>query len=357
MLFGQELAAFELAGLELAGGLYANETALSSSGVGTQNATFARVWEGAVTTYGAADSSLIGQMAGKVQADMNCAGVSTIDTSSQIIGASVTTSSGQSITSIELQAYGATVAQSIGLSVHDYVAGAYATAQQSGQGIAAGQFDGQSTALTVAEVTAGCTVNGTGQAICLSDYTAAARAESVLLAQAYGEQRLTVNGSSNVATQGVRVYEAAGNTSSAAAMTVDAGAYTATNAYAASIGLAHCTGQAVTTTRVDAAASASGVINGSYVLEAIHSASSAAVAEFEFSAYGDMRLSVSTDSVATITTPNARLFRWLANAYSATQRNHEPRGATRPWELRGTKRPYEPRENSVNAQSRATNWS
>ena len=357
MVLEQEVGAFELASLELAGGLYANNTDLACLGVAAMTATIATVRQSTVSTYGVATLTLDGQMAGTVQADMNCAGVSIIDTLSQVIGAAAVASSGQSITSLGLQAYGAAVAESIGLSMADYLAGAYATAQQSGQGVAAGEFGGQSAALAVAEVTAGSTVNGTCQAICLSDYTAAALAESALLAQAYGEQRLTLNGSSDMATQGARVHEATGNAAGEAAMTVDAGAYAATNAYAASIGLAHGAGQAVTTTRVAADGSASGVINGAYVLEATHSASSAAVSEFVFSAYGDMRVSVAAASEAVIVAPNARLFSWLAKSYDMAERAYETRGTIRPWETRGVKRPYEPRDNSVNAQPRMTNWS
>lgn len=382
MVLEQEVGAFELASLELAGGLYANDTDLACIGAVAMTATVATVRQGAVSTYGIATLTLDGQMAGTVQADMNCAGSATINPLAQAIGAAVTTSSGQAITSFGLQAYGAMVAQSVGLSVADYVAGAYATTRQSGQGSASGQFGGQSTNLSSVSALAGSAVQPIGQAVNLSRCSMAASTTNTLLAQAYGDQRLSANSVATVSAQGARVHESTGHATGVATMTAYGGAY-ATTAISDPVGLyeladfelgmseiggeplrygaAHadmlCVGQTIALSRVAVAGMATDRIRSSYVLQSGFTADAGADSQLLFSAYGSLHLSVDAESTATITAPNARLFSWLAKSYDVAQRAYETRGTIRPWEMRGVKRPYESRDNSVNAQPRMTNWS
>jgi len=382
MVLEQEVGAFELASLELAGGLYANDTDLACMGEGAMTATVATLRQGTVSTYGIATLTLDGQMAGTVQADMNCAGSATVNPLAQSIGAAVTASSGQAITSFGLQAYGAMVAQSVGLSVADYVAGAYATTRQSGQGSASGQFGGQSTSLTAISVVSGSAVQPVGQAVNLSRCSVSGSATNALLAQAYGDQRLSVNGAATVASKGVRVYEATNHVSGTALMAAHGGAYALTaisdpvgtfeladfelgmgeiGGEPLRYGAAHadmlCVGQAIALSRVAVAAGSTDRIRSSYVLQSGFAADAWSDSNLLFSAYGSLHLSVDAESTATITAPNARLFSWLAKSYDIAQRAYETRGTIRPWEMRGVKRPYESRDNSVNAQPRMTNWS
>lgn len=382
MVLEQEVGAFELASLELAGGLYANDTDFTCIAAVAMTATVAMVRQGTVSTYGIATLTLDGQMAGTVQADMNCSGSAAVNHLAQAIGATVTASSGQAITSFGLQAYGAMVAQSVGLSVADYVAGAYATTRQSGQGSTSGQFGGQSTNLTAVATIAASVMQPIGQAVNLSRCSMTASATNTLLAQAYGDQRLSANCAAALSSNGARVYESTGHTASVANMTAYGGAY-ATTAISDPVGVyeladfelgmselggeplrygaAHadmqCAGQAIALSRVAVAAGSTDRIRSSYVLQSGFTADARAVSQLLFSAYGSLHLSVDVESTATITAPNARLFGWLAKSYDMSQRAYEARGTIRPWETRGVKRPYEPRDNSVNAQPRMTNWS
>lgn len=382
MVFEQEVGAFELASLELAGGLYANDTDFACIGAVTMTATIATVRQGTVSTYGISTLTLNGQMAGKVQADMNCAGSATANPLAQAISAAVTSSSGQAITSFGLHAYGAMVAQSVSLSSADYVAGSYATTRQSVQSSASGHFGGQSTSLTSVSALAGSAVQPIGQTVNLSSCSMAASATNTLLAQAYGDQRLSANSAATVSAYGARVYESTNHVSGTALMAAHGGAYAMTaisdpvGAYELAdfelgmseiggellrYGAAHadmlCVGQSIALSRVAVAAGSTDHICSSYVLPSGFAADAGSDSNLLFSAYRSMHLSVSAESTATITVPNARLFSWLAKSYDMAQRAYETRGTIRPWEMRGVKRPYEPRDNSVNAQQRMTNWS
>lgn len=382
MVLEQEVGAFELASLELAGGLYANDTGLTCIGVAAMTATVATVRQGNVSTYGIATLTLDGQMAGTLQADMNCSGSANVNTLAQAVGATVIASSGQAITSFGLQAYGATVAQSVGLTVADYVASAFATTRQIGQGSADGQFGGQSTSLTAVVAVSGSAAQPIGQAVNLSHYSMTAIASNELLAQAFGDQRLSANGANTVSAQGARVYETTGQSAGVATMAAYGGAY-ATTSISDPVGIyeladfelgmseiggeplrygaAHadmlCVGQAVALSRVSVHAGSFDRLRLSYVLQSTYTGDAGAETNLLFSAYKDIRYSITGDSVATITAPNARLFGHLAKSYDLAQHPAETRATLRQWESRGVKRPYEPRDNNVNAQPRMTNWS
>lgn len=231
------------------------------------------------TCAGTATLSLDGQMLGIVQAAFGCNGTTATNLRTQAIGTAVTACAGNAITSIGLQAYCATVAQSIGLSLVTYATGSYAATRVDGRGMSAGQFAAGAYAATSLEGPVG-------------DF--------------------------EVADFELCMSELGGELFRRGAAHADM----------------FCVGQSFVAGALRAGAGATDYIRSEYVLPSGLMSNAGSEAQLKFSAYGDMRHSIAAESTATITAPNARLFRRLADSHDIAQRAREERGTIRPYEQR-----------------------
>ncbi len=382
MLLEQEVAAFELASLELAGGLYANDGNLAASGNGTLDARLATVYEGAANAAGLALLALDGQMAGTVQADMHCVGASNLIASLQAIGATITASHGQAITSLSLQAYGAMVTQSHGMSAIHYAAGAYATTAQKAYSYGTATPTGQSVYQSMSTFLGSALLSGNGQAVNISRFNGQGFGVAALSLNAYGDQRLAAAGLSALGLATARVRQSLHSITGSGISNWQIGAFATTEicdhsgdfeiadfelgmselgGEAIRYGAAHAEmlyfGQTIAKTNLRASASAETQFLPAYALQSIYSAAGSAATNWRFSAYGDMQTRINGVSVAVCVAPNARLFRLLPHAYDTSARAYESRGTLRPVEMRGAKRLREPRDIGLYPQPRTVSWS
>ncbi len=382
MVLELEVASFELASLELAGGLYANDCNLTAHGNGALDARVATVHEGEANAAGLALLVLDGQMAGTVQADMNCVGASNVLASLQAIGATVTASHSQSITGLSLQAYGAMVAQSYGMSGVTYAAGAYATTAQQSYGYGTATPTGQSVFQSIGTLLGSASLSGNGQAVNLSRFNGQGLGAAALSLNAYGDQRLTAAGASELNQGAARVRQSIHAITGTGFGIWRIGAFATTEIRDAAgdfemadfelgmselggeairYGAAHaemlCFGQAIAKTNLSAGASVETQLLPAYALQSIYSAAGSAATNWRFSAYGDIQTRINGVSVALCVAPNARLFRLLPHAYDTSARAYESRGTLRPVEIRCVKRPLEPRLDALPVQPRTVSWS
>lgn len=373
---------FELASLELAGGLYANDGNLSALGYGALDTRIAKVREGVSSSTGIALLALNGQTAGTVQADMNCAGSASVTAALQAVGSSVTACNSQAITNLSLQAYGATIAQSYSVSTIAYMAGAYATTKQQASGLSVSAAVGQSVFQSKGTMTGAATLSGNVQAVNLTKVSCYGASGTSLLFSAYGDQRLAADGLSALNLTGVLVRDGQHAIAGDAMTDWRIGVY-ATTAILDAVGAfevadfelcmgelggesirygsAHaemiCVGQSIAKTDMRASAWAEIHLLPAYALQASYSISGGSAMDGRFSAYGDMQMHINGVSVALHEAPNARLFSWLHNAYDISVRAYEIRKTLRPFESRGVKRPWERRDVSQRDQLRSISWS
>lgn len=360
MVLEQEIASFELASLELAGGLYANDCDLSVSCIGTMSQNASGI-AGCVAT-------------------VNCG--ATLNGLTQAVGTSVTSCSGQVITSLSLQAYGATVATSIGISGVAYLAGSYATTQQQAFGSSAALSIGQGVNQATASAIASSNVSTYGQSVNGAKVSVVSASSIGLLAQAYGEQRLSASGAVSGSLTTARVREGTQTAYGSSNTDLRVGAYASTvlidpegvfeladfelgmselGGELMRYGAAHAdmlyVGQALAKTDLSSVSVATSDLKPAYALQSAFVAHAAAVTDWKFSVYRDATTSINGIAVAQYVPPNARLFRVLAKSHDQGERGFELRSSARPLEVRGVKRPYEPRDTDVFLQSRSTAWS
>jgi len=356
----QEIASFELASLELAGGLYANDCDLSVSCVGTMSQNASGI-AGCVAT-------------------VNCG--ATLNGLTQAVGTSVTSCSGQVITSLSLQAYGATVATSMGISGVAYLPGSYATTQQQASGSSAALSIGQGVNQATASAIASSNVSTYGQSVNGAKVSVVSTSSIGLLAQAYGEQRLSASGAVSGSLTTARVREGTQTAYGSSNTDLRVGGYASTalidpegvfeladfelgmselGGELMRYGAAHAdmlyVGQTLAKSDMSIEAKADFNLLGTQVLQSGLASYAQANIEWRLSAYANVAVSINGTAIAQLMPTDARLFNVLKKSHDQSERGVELRSSARPFEIRGVKRPYEPRDTGVLLQSRSTTWS
>lgn len=308
---------FELASLELAGGLFIGESAANSVG---QSASALETQSVVLMTLSVGGSGIYLPTIQGIK-----------------FGDSDLLIDGTGTSQYGTVAFGTSACSSIGLGDLAGLGGAYAKSDIAAYG---------STALDIKV-----------QAVSLATHSSAGASSTTIGLQAYGGQTLRASGVGQLAAGGVRIYDTTHSASGVAVTGLAFGAHGEARHAISGTGSSDYTGQCTIRSGLACAGRTTSALTSARVFDGRYQLLGAGRMDGVLCAYGDQQLSIYGISAATPVATNALRHGHLAKSYDVSVRAMEPRGTIKPYEARKTVKPTDSRGVVVPAQPRHSQWS
>lgn len=298
-----ELAMCELAGLELAGGLFYQESVANSTGQAQLSANL------------------------------------------QAVGALKLTAAGYGVCLPTIQGikFGDSDLGSFGASSCAYIAGAYGMAPMVSAGNGYGSWLGGAYAHQSLQTPAGASMAAKIQALAQTKHTGTGASGTAWAINAYGAPVLASSGNGQAMMAAARVFDAVQSAAGSSESYLPFGAYSATRYAVAGQGSTGYAGQCTIRSDMSAIGRTTPVLTAARVFDGTYALQGAALMLGKFCAYGDQRATINGLATSNYVPTHALRYVRLAKSYDFLIRAVELRGVTRPYETRKTTKPSDAR--------------